>query len=99
MTIWNHKAHGRIEGEIVRISEGGAWTYIRLTAPATIAGFPTPAGALREFRTCNLDEDRTGHPAPTLSPDCRDGNHQKCDGVAWDLLRDEPTDCGCDHHA
>jgi hypothetical protein len=33
---------------------------------------------------------------PTLSPDCRDGNHFKCDGVAWDLKADEPTQCECD---
>lgn len=30
-----------------------------------------------------------------LSPDCRDGNHQKCNGVAWDLEADEPTQCRC----
>lgn len=29
------------------------------------------------------------------SPDCRDGNHQKCDGIAWDMVRDESTWCGC----
>lgn len=30
-----------------------------------------------------------------LSPDCRDGNHGKCDGVAWDEEKDEPTGCTC----
>ena len=30
-----------------------------------------------------------------LSPDCRDGNHHKCDGTAWDIERDEPTGCTC----
>jgi hypothetical protein len=31
-----------------------------------------------------------------LSPDCRDGNHFKCDGVAWNLQTDEPGQCECD---
>lgn len=30
-----------------------------------------------------------------LSPDCRDGNHQKCDGVAWDEEKDDFTTCKC----
>jgi hypothetical protein len=33
-----------------------------------------------------------------ISPDCRDGNCTKCDGVAWDLVADAPTDCECPHH-
>src|ERR1043166_866359 len=35
---------------------------------------------------------------PALSPDCRDQNHTKCDGVAWDEEADEPTNCQCVHH-
>lgn len=31
-----------------------------------------------------------------LSPDCRDGNHQKCDTVAWDNEADNYTTCDCD---
>lgn len=35
-----------------------------------------------------------------LSPDCRDGNHQKCDRLAWNEEADETDycmcDCGCD---
>lgn len=30
-----------------------------------------------------------------LSPDCRDNNHQKCDGLAWDDELDETTACHC----
>jgi hypothetical protein len=33
-----------------------------------------------------------------MSPDCRDGNHQKCDGTAWDDDADEETTCECPHH-
>lgn len=33
-----------------------------------------------------------------LSPDCRDGNCSKCDGNAWDMLRDKLTACECKHH-
>lgn len=34
------------------------------------------------------------------SPDCRDGNHGKCPGEAWDMERDEETPCECPcHHA
>jgi len=33
-----------------------------------------------------------------LSPDCRDGNHQKCNGDAWDLEADGITDCRCGCH-
>lgn len=46
----------------------------------------------------------TGNPctcaAKAISPDCRDGNHQKCDGIAWDMAADEATSCkcGCDHY-
>jgi hypothetical protein len=34
-----------------------------------------------------------------LSPDCRDGNHQKCDRAAWDEDKDDGTECGCDCHS
>lgn len=34
----------------------------------------------------------------TESPDCRDGNHNKCDGTAWDLQTDAETRCSCPHH-
>jgi hypothetical protein len=30
-----------------------------------------------------------------FSPDCRDGNHQKCDGLALDEDTDEITWCWC----
>jgi hypothetical protein len=30
-----------------------------------------------------------------VSPDCRDGNHTKCDGQAWDEDRDELAGCRC----
>ncbi|AZS11744.1 hypothetical protein HOU96_gp46 [Arthrobacter phage Maja] len=33
---------------------------------------------------------------PLLSPDCRDNNHSKCDGVAWDLEIDMASACECD---
>jgi hypothetical protein len=34
-----------------------------------------------------------------LSPDCRDGNCHKCDGIAWDEKADDYTHClhDCDH--
>lgn len=31
-----------------------------------------------------------------ISPDCRDGNCQKCDSQAWDLETDAPAACHCD---
>lgn len=31
-----------------------------------------------------------------VSPDCRDGNHGKCFGTAWDLSIDEATACDCE---
>lgn len=34
--------------------------------------------------------------SPLLSPDCRDNNHTKCDGVAWDLEDDMASACECD---
>lgn len=30
-----------------------------------------------------------------ISPDCRDGNHRKCNGEAWDEDADDLTDCQC----
>ncbi|WP_159702435.1 hypothetical protein [Arthrobacter sp. 18067] len=30
-----------------------------------------------------------------ISPDCRDGNHRKCTGDAWDMELDNVTDCQC----
>lgn len=36
--------------------------------------------------------------AKWLSPDCRDGNPTKCDGVAWNTIDDEPTDCEGEEH-
>lgn len=30
-----------------------------------------------------------------LSPDCRDGNHTKCDGIAWDVEADGYAPCEC----
>lgn len=38
------------------------------------------------------------HPQPALSPDCRDQNHQKCDGIAWDEEADDFGVCACSHH-
>lgn len=35
---------------------------------------------------------------PVVSPDCRDGNHQKCYGDAWNDAADEPCRCGCACH-
>jgi hypothetical protein len=33
---------------------------------------------------------------PLLSPDCRDENHQKCPGEAWDVEADQPAPCQCE---
>lgn len=108
MTIWNHKVQGRVEGTIEQVSEGGRWTYIRLTRALQVNGQEVQAGATYPFLTSLLDEDRTGIPSPAeyhvasgapSSPDCRDENHQKCDGVAWDLMADQPCHCGCPCHA
>lgn len=33
-----------------------------------------------------------------VSPDCRDQNHQKCPGDAWDEAHDHATDCQCQCH-
>jgi hypothetical protein len=33
-----------------------------------------------------------------LSPDCRDGNHTKCPGRAWNLILDDEVDCDCGCH-
>jgi len=30
-----------------------------------------------------------------LSPDCRDGNHHKCDTIAWNEATDDYTSCEC----
>lgn len=32
-----------------------------------------------------------------LSPDCRDENHQKCNGIAWNIFEDQAVECGCEH--
>lgn len=34
-----------------------------------------------------------------VSPDCRDKNHQKCPGDAWDEAHDHATACECGCHA
>ena len=36
---------------------------------------------------------------PIVSPDCRDLNHQKCTGDAWDEAHDHITECQCSCHA
>jgi hypothetical protein len=33
---------------------------------------------------------------PHVSPDCRDGNHHKCDGAAWCMADDDYVICHCD---
>lgn len=33
-----------------------------------------------------------------VSPDCRDQNHQKCPGDAWDEAHDHGTECQCACH-
>lgn len=33
-----------------------------------------------------------------LSPDCRDNNHIKCDGTAWDTEQDHLCECFCQCH-
>lgn len=39
-------------------------------------------------------------PGSPSCPGCRAGDHQKCDGGAWDLDTDQPTHCRCaaDNH-
>lgn len=32
------------------------------------------------------------------SPDCRDANHHKCYGGAWNEAEDRPVDCQCSCH-
>lgn len=34
-----------------------------------------------------------------LSPDCRDGNHHKCNGIAWDDAADLAVECNCQYCA
>jgi hypothetical protein len=41
---------------------------------------------------CLTHDARTKGP---VSPDCRDGNHGKCNGDAWDLVLDTLLDCYC----
>lgn len=43
---------------------------------------------------------RAGHMRPRTprSPDCRDSNHRKCDGQAWDDTTDALASCGCTCH-
>jgi hypothetical protein len=33
-----------------------------------------------------------------ISPDCEQRKHQACSGDAWDMLRDELTECRCECH-
>lgn len=30
-----------------------------------------------------------------VCPECVQGKHVNCDGIAWDADIDEPTDCAC----
>ena len=67
------------------------------------AGDPCTCGARKTTGEANRAVDPKLHELwiankPTgllLSPDCRDGNHGKCDGVAWDLEGDKPSNCNC----
>jgi hypothetical protein len=34
--------------------------------------------------------------AGPLAPDCRDGKHQACCGIAWDDATDRPVNCHCE---
>ncbi len=48
---------------------------------------------------CHMEQNdprRTMSENILYSPDCRDENHGKCDGVAWDLELDIPSACECD---
>jgi hypothetical protein len=33
-----------------------------------------------------------------MNPECRDGKCKNCDGVGWNLEKDEPGDCPCQCH-
>jgi hypothetical protein len=64
---------------------------------------PAPEGFLPNLpgHQCVREPNHGGghhYPVMHISPDCRDGNCGKCDGVAWDLEADAPTDCECPHH-
>lgn len=37
-------------------------------------------------------------PLSSISPDCRDANHHKCRGDAWDEAHDHITECQCSCH-
>lgn len=52
-----------------------------------------PKAAVARIDT--YDDDGTPAVGPWLSPDCRDENHRKCNGVAWDDAADAPTECQC----
>lgn len=87
------------------------WRSAAVVAEAFMAGGPVNDPRLREALEKLSTELTRGQYQPKqadvpvphvaeskivhLSPDCRDGNHQKCDGVAWDLVADLPTACGC----
>lgn len=32
------------------------------------------------------------------SPDCRNGDHHKCDNTGWNITRDMFDTCPCPHH-
>jgi hypothetical protein len=33
-----------------------------------------------------------------MDPDCRDGKHRNCDGMAWSNELDRPAPCSCRCH-
>lgn len=34
-----------------------------------------------------------------ICPECQQGKHQNCDGLAWDFIDDKLTNCDCDETA
>lgn len=37
----------------------------------------------------------TGGWCDHVCPECKAGKHRNCDGTAWCIFRDEPTECSC----
>lgn len=74
-----------------------------ITAAVTYARVSDFDGAYPTLRNAilwvlQLQLDATAPQETIIGPDCRDLNHQKCRGDAWDEEHDHITECGCSCH-
>jgi hypothetical protein len=85
---------GYESGGMVHVTDRNAWRALQRGLPLEVSIRPLPEPEW-DVAAEWLGREAVRAAVPVVSPDCRDENHHKCTGDAWDLAADMPVSCGC----